>query len=171
MISKNDTVCHLIVLSSPSSQEVVVYERRTTNCSLRQFELTYNKYLQLERDRYKITAKKNQEFFAFGSRYYKMSKEDQAHLRLQIDCKQDTYLPHRVNRIFKASSRVCALHQLFGENVFRFPYLFDNNLTHQITAQQFDVCYQKLKENASIFKTTFDNINNNSKHYCSPFKL
>ncbi|KAL7330863.1 hypothetical protein PS15p_203145 [Mucor circinelloides] len=169
VINENSIVCHLLAMSCPSSQEVVVYERRTTVCSLREFELTYNKYLQLERDRYEITAKKNQEFFAFGSRYYKMSKEDQARLRLQIDCKQDTYLPHHVNRIFKASSRVCALHQLFGENVFRFPYLFDNNLTHQITAQQFEVCYQKFKENADIFKATFDNINNDPEHY-SPFK-
>jgi len=156
-------------MSCPSSQEVVVYERRITNCSLRQFEFTYNKYLQLERDRYEITSKKNQEFFAFGSRFFNMALQDQARLRLQIDGKQDTYLPHHVNRIFKASSRVCALHQLFGENVFRFPYLFDNNLTHQITDQQFDVCYQKFKENADIFKTTFDNINNDPEHY-SPFK-
>lgn len=155
----------MLAMSCPSSQEVVVYERRTTNYSLRQFELTYNRCLQLEHDRYEITAKKNQEFFAFGSKYYKMSKEDQAHLRLQIDCKQDTYLPHHVNTIFKASSRVCALYELFGKNVFRFPYLFDNNLTHQITDQKFDVCYRSFEED---FKATFNKINNDPDDY-SPF--
>ncbi|KAL7325090.1 hypothetical protein PS15p_210181 [Mucor circinelloides] len=44
VINKNDTVCHLIAMSCPSSQEVVVSERWPTNYNLRQLETFYRKF-------------------------------------------------------------------------------------------------------------------------------